>query len=184
MNSRLSRIHFFVLLSFLFSLLLAACSGSSQAAQSVDKLNLVNATLDAQVFTPEAVLTIAPTQIPTSTPTQEIPTATLELTPTHTPFIPTQTLTSTPTHSTSPTETQQSKEPTPLPLSASECPEGCSVPPPDCLIKGNINNEGVKIYHKPGQDYYNQTKISPEKGERWFCTSAEAEANGWRASKR
>jgi micrococcal nuclease len=67
--------------------------------------------------------------------------------------------------------------------SASSCPNGCTDPPAGCVIKGNINSEGVKIYHVPGGGYYDQTKISPDKGERWFCTEAEAVANGWRKSK-
>ena len=52
------------------------------------------------------------------------------------------------------------------------------------LIKGNINNKGEKIYHLPNQQHYKKTKISPEKGERYFKTEAEAQAAGWRKSKR
>jgi micrococcal nuclease len=53
------------------------------------------------------------------------------------------------------------------------------------LIKGNISvNTGEKIYHVPGGEYYDQTVISEAKGERWFCTEAEAVAAGWRKSKR
>ncbi len=63
----------------------------------------------------------------------------------------------------------------------SACPQGCLEMLPGCEIKGNINNKGVKIYHVPGSTWYTRTKISPEKGERWFCTTQEAEANGWRA---
>ena len=37
-----------------------------------------------------------------------------------------------------------------------------------------------KIYHVPGQKYYNQTKNNPDYGERWFCTEQEAIAIGWR----
>ncbi len=55
--------------------------------------------------------------------------------------------------------------------------------PKNCLIKGNINNKGEKIYHMPGQKYYSQTVIEPEKGERWFCTEQEATSAGWRKSK-
>lgn len=51
----------------------------------------------------------------------------------------------------------------------------------DCLIKGNINSSGDKIYHVPGSASYSRTKIDKSKGERWFCTTAEAEAAGWRA---
>lgn len=49
-----------------------------------------------------------------------------------------------------------------------------------CLIKGNINSEGEKIYHMPGMRDYNRTIIDESKGERWFCTEQEAIAAGWR----
>ena len=52
-----------------------------------------------------------------------------------------------------------------------------------CLIKGNINNKGEKIYHMPGQKYYNDTIITESKGERWFCTEQEAISAGWRKAK-
>lgn len=64
------------------------------------------------------------------------------------------------------------------------CSGGCETPPAGCRIKGNINSQGVKIYHLPGGDFYDQTVIEPEKGERWFCTEEEAVAAGWRRSKR
>jgi endonuclease YncB( thermonuclease family) len=55
-------------------------------------------------------------------------------------------------------------------------------PDPNCPIKGNINRDGERIYHTPwGSRSYKRTKISPEKGERWFCDEAEAVAAGWRA---
>jgi micrococcal nuclease len=63
------------------------------------------------------------------------------------------------------------------------CAGGCITPPPGCRIKGNISASGEKIYHVPGQKYYDQTVIEPEKGERWFCSEAEAVAAGWRRSK-
>ena len=53
----------------------------------------------------------------------------------------------------------------------------------NCDIKGNINYSGEKIYHVPGQEYYNETKIDVERGERWFCSEEEAQAAGWRKSK-
>ena len=56
--------------------------------------------------------------------------------------------------------------------------------PGDCRIKGNISSKGERIYHVPGQEHYNRTKISPAKGERWFCSEAEARAAGWRRAKR
>ncbi len=55
--------------------------------------------------------------------------------------------------------------------------------PNTCQIKGNINSEGEKIYHLPGQRYYEQTKIDTSKGERWFCSEQEALYAGWRAAK-
>lgn len=53
-----------------------------------------------------------------------------------------------------------------------------------CNIKGNISAEGERIYHMPGQKFYGVTKISEAKGERWFCSEAQAVAAGWRRSKR
>ncbi len=53
----------------------------------------------------------------------------------------------------------------------------------DCTIKGNISENGY-IYHMPGQLYYAATKISRLRGERWFCTEAEAQAAGWRRARR
>ena len=65
------------------------------------------------------------------------------------------------------------------------CPKGCAAQPPGCDVKGNISfKSGKRIYHLPGQSFYDQTKISPDRGEAWFCTEAEARANGWRKSKR
>jgi hypothetical protein len=65
------------------------------------------------------------------------------------------------------------------------CPVGCLEQIPGCDIKGNISfTSGNKIYHVPGGEFYNQTQIDAEQGERWFCTEEEAVANGWRASAR
>ena len=52
-----------------------------------------------------------------------------------------------------------------------------------CLIKGSISSKGERIYHVPGGLYYDATVIDTSKGERWFCTEAEAVAAGWRKSK-
>ena len=78
-------------------------------------------------------------------------------------------------------------ESTPIPTEATapaggSCSQGCEASSQGCEIKGNINSEGEKIYHEPGFRDYNKTKIDPAKGERWFCTSTEAESNGWRAA--
>lgn len=54
-----------------------------------------------------------------------------------------------------------------------------------CNIKGNISiNTGARIYHVPGQKFYDETVISPRYGERWFCSEAEARTAGWRKAKR
>lgn len=58
------------------------------------------------------------------------------------------------------------------------------VPDPNCLIKGNISSSGEKIYHVPGQYYYDKTRIDTSRGERWFCTEEEAQTTGWRKSKK
>lgn len=63
------------------------------------------------------------------------------------------------------------------------CPDGCTYHKDGCDIKGNISyNSGEKIYHVPGQEYYYETEISPEYGERWFCSEQEAIDSGWRKS--
>lgn len=48
-----------------------------------------------------------------------------------------------------------------------------------CLIKGNINSEGRKIYHLPGTSTYGRTKINEDNGERWFCSESQASTAGW-----
>lgn len=61
---------------------------------------------------------------------------------------------------------------------------GRTPPNPNCAIKGNISRSGVRIFHRPGQADYDATGINPKKGERWFCSAAEARAAGWRAARR
>ena len=56
-----------------------------------------------------------------------------------------------------------------------------TVTPTACLIKGNINSKGDKIYHVPGSSSYASTVIDTAAGERWFCTEEEAIAAGWHA---
>ena len=60
-----------------------------------------------------------------------------------------------------------------LPSSAQQPPSS------NCLIKGNISN----IYHPLGCKYYAATVIDLKRGERWFCSEAEAAAAGWRRTK-
>ena len=50
----------------------------------------------------------------------------------------------------------------------------------NCLIKGNINAKGERIYHMPEQTFYDKTVIDESKGERWFCTEEDGIKAGWR----
>lgn len=71
-------------------------------------------------------------------------------------------------------QVSQAAEKTPAPVVPS-MPSDTS-----CQIKGNINASGEKIYHLPGCGSYSKTQIDESRGERWFCTEAEAQAAGWR----
>jgi endonuclease YncB( thermonuclease family) len=63
-------------------------------------------------------------------------------------------------------------------------PAGEAAPAPDgCVIKGNISANG-RIFHLPGQRDYAATRISPGKGEAWFCTVRDARAAGFRPAAR
>jgi hypothetical protein len=63
-------------------------------------------------------------------------------------------------------------------VAAQGAPEGCP-------IKGNINRDGERIYHSPGgSQWYDRTRISSDRGERWFCSERQALDAGWRAPMR
>ena len=53
-----------------------------------------------------------------------------------------------------------------------------------CRIKGNIGRDGRRVYHVPGGQYYDRTRIDVSRGERWFCSERAARAAGWRRSRR
>lgn len=75
---------------------------------------------------------------------------------------------------------------TPVPTEPPTCRGGCTTYPDWCAspIKGNISyDSGERIYHVQGQEYYDETTIRPEYGERWFCTEDEARAAGWRKAR-
>jgi hypothetical protein len=60
-----------------------------------------------------------------------------------------------------------------------------SITKPDCVIKGNISiSTQHKLYHVPCMEDYEGTIIDPVKGERWFCSEAEAVAAGWSRAPR
>lgn len=66
-----------------------------------------------------------------------------------------------------------------------EAPPASAVPEQECLVKGNVSiDSGELIYHVPGQEFYDETVIREEYGERWFCSEEEALAAGWRKSLR
>jgi endonuclease YncB( thermonuclease family) len=52
--------------------------------------------------------------------------------------------------------------------------------PDGCPIKGNISDNG-HVYHAPWSPWYAKTKVSVERGERWFCSERDAIDAGWRA---
>ena len=49
----------------------------------------------------------------------------------------------------------------------------------DCLIKGNINRKGDRIYFVSTHKAYGKINMGKGLGERWFCSEKEAEAAGW-----
>jgi endonuclease YncB( thermonuclease family) len=53
-----------------------------------------------------------------------------------------------------------------------------NAPSPDCIIKGNINQKGERIYHMPGQRNYARINMA-DSNKRWFCSEEEAEVAGW-----
>lgn len=63
-------------------------------------------------------------------------------------------------------------------------PAPAGPPTSGCVIKGNINAKGRRIFHVPGQQDYAATRIDTARGERWFCSAAEAVAAGWTAAAR
>lgn len=55
---------------------------------------------------------------------------------------------------------------------------------PKCVIKGNIDFPiDKKTYHMPGCLQYETAIVQEDKGERWFCTEAEARKAGYTKAK-
>ena len=136
-------------------------------------------------------LNLSPSPPPTSAESNPTPTS-AESSPTPTPAESSPT--PTPAESSpTPTPAESSPPPTPAESSPPPTPVESSPPPtpvvpiakPECLIKGNISiSTGKKLYHLPGMEDYESTRISPGKGERWFCSESEAIDNGWRKAPR
>lgn len=55
--------------------------------------------------------------------------------------------------------------------------------PDGCPIKGRISR-GARVYVLPWSPTYSRLKLSKARGERWFCSEAEARAAGWRPSEK
>lgn len=55
--------------------------------------------------------------------------------------------------------------------------------PDGCPIKGRIR-DGEKVYLLPWEADYARVRLSPKRGERWFCSEADATAAGWRNGTR
>jgi endonuclease YncB( thermonuclease family) len=53
--------------------------------------------------------------------------------------------------------------------------------PDGCAIKGNISENG-RVYHMPWSPWYGRVKVDAVRGERWFCSEAEAQSAGWRSA--
>ena len=58
-----------------------------------------------------------------------------------------------------------------------------NAPSPECMIKGDITRARRRIYHMQNQKSYARIKMD-KGGKRWFCTTEEAEAAGWRRALR
>lgn len=56
-----------------------------------------------------------------------------------------------------------------------------AAPKPDCPIKGNVDRAGKRIYLLPYSRAYGWATVDVRRGERWFCTVAEAVDAGWQA---
>jgi endonuclease YncB( thermonuclease family) len=77
---------------------------------------------------------------------------------------------------TPPWEWRRGQQPRSTTASDSSAPGGC-------LIKGNINSQGERIYHTPASPWYALATVNERRGQRWFCSETEARAAGWRPAR-
>lgn len=61
------------------------------------------------------------------------------------------------------------------PSGAAEAQRSAVAPSARCVIKGNVNKRGERIYHMVSDPFYDRTKP-----ENWFCSVGEAEQAGFR----
>ena len=68
-----------------------------------------------------------------------------------------------------------------LGIFSSKCTQETNPDSKTCVIKGNLRipGNGTKIYHFPGCGQYNQTIVELYKGDKWFCTEAQAKKEGF-----
>lgn len=52
--------------------------------------------------------------------------------------------------------------------------------PEGCPIKGRVLSRRKKVYVLPWSRNYERTRVRPRRGERWFCSEAEALRAGWK----
>jgi micrococcal nuclease len=51
---------------------------------------------------------------------------------------------------------------------------------PKCVIKGNIDKQTPRrTYFFPGCNEYERTVVEKDRGEKWFCTEKQAQAEGY-----
>ena len=60
---------------------------------------------------------------------------------------------------------------------------GLQPPNPDCPIKGDITFTGKRRYYVPGTRSYPSILINEVRGERWFCSEADALEAGWQSGR-
>jgi len=48
-----------------------------------------------------------------------------------------------------------------------------------CSIKGDIEQDGARVFHLPSDRSFEAVRIQADKGERWFCSQEEALGAGW-----
>ncbi len=53
----------------------------------------------------------------------------------------------------------------------------------ECIVKGDITDRGIRVYHEPGGKLYEGVEIDTAAGERWFCSAEEAQRHGFRPAK-
>lgn len=72
---------------------------------------------------------------------------------------------------------QDAEQATPTP--DPRCRDGCETPPPGCVVKGDVENDGTRYFYLPNDEGYARIVVEITKGDRWFCALNDAQAAGW-----